>query len=394
VNVTVGIVGAGPAGLLAANLLTRAGIECAVFERLSEEAVRARTRAGLLEARTASLLERHGLGNGMRSKGTRCGACEFRRDGTRHVFDYAALVGIHHHVYPQQMLVGDLIDALRTAAGDLRFLCPVRDVRSGASPEIVLEEGAAVRCDFVLGCDGFHGVTRAALKGASCAGRDFGAEWLALLAESPPSSDHTIYGLHREGFAGHMLRSATVSRFYLQVEPDSRAEDWSDDRVWDLLRQRLRADGHAPAPGRILERSTLQLHSYVTEPMQNGAVFLAGDAAHIVTPAGGKGMNLALQDADALVCGLLDHYRSGDDRRLAEYSTTRLAAIWPMVEFSHWLLELLLARPGEGRFREGLREARLARLMAGGAFAHEFAVNFVGPPASGADASSPAAPPR
>jgi len=269
----------------------------------------------------------------------------------------------------------------------MRFLCPAREVRTGEPPEIVLEDGASVRCDFALGCDGFHGVTRTALKNASCSGRDFGAEWLALLAEAPPSSDHTIYGIHREGFAGHMLRSPTVSRFYLQVDPDSRAEGWSDDRIWGLLRQRLSAEGVEFVSGGILERSTLQLHSYVTEPMQHGTVFLAGDAAHIVTPAGGKGMNLALQDAEALVSGLLDHYRSGDDRRLGEYTSTRLAAIWPVVEFSHWLLELLLARPGEGRFREGLREARLARLMAGGAFAHEFAVNLVGPPASEADAS-------
>jgi p-hydroxybenzoate 3-monooxygenase len=175
-----------------------------------------------------------------------------------------------------------------------------------------------------------------------------------------------------------MLRSTTVSRFYLQVAPGSDPESWADEHIWDQLAQRLAADGIGLIPGPIIERGILELHSYVTEPMQHGPVFLAGDAAHIVTPAGGKGMNLALQDADELVAGLLDHYRSHDDRRLNAYSTTRLSAVWRAVEFSHWMLDLLLARPAEGRFREGLRQARLARLMAGGDFARDFARTYVG----------------
>jgi len=378
VNVAVGIIGAGPAGLLIANLLVRAGIECAVFERLSEEAVRARTRAGLIEVRTASLLDRHGLSEGMRSRGSTSGACEFRRNDVRHIFDYGALCGASHHVYPQQMLVADLLDALRAAGGEVFFGRPVAEVRATERPELGLKDGASVRCDFVLGCDGFHGVTRSAVAGASCSGVDFGAEWLALLAGAPPSSDHTVYALHPDGFAGHMLRSPTVSRFYLQVEPGSHAETWTDDRIWDQLFRRLAAEGVEPVRGPILERGTLQLHSYVTEPMQHGRVFLAGDAAHIVTPAGGKGMNLALQDADELVAGLLDHYGRGNDRRLGAYTTTRIPQVWRAVEFSHWMLDLLLARTAEGRFREGLRDARLARLMEGKTFARHFAATYVG----------------
>ena len=377
-NIDVGIIGAGPAGLFAANLLVRAGIGCAVFERLSEDGVRARTRAGLIEARTASLLERHGLAGGMLSRGSTSSACEFRRGGVRHVFEYAALAGACHRVYPQQLLVADLIDALRAAGGTLFFGHEVTALGPAGQPEIRLATGQDVRCRFVLGCDGFHGIARRALEGADCSGVDFGAEWLVLLAQSPPSSDHTVYGLHPAGFAGHMLRSPTVSRFYLQVEPDSHAEDWPEDRVWDELGQRLAAQGVGPRRGPVIERSTLRLHSCVTEPMQKDCIFLAGDAAHIVTPAGGKGMNLALQDADELVSGLLDHFRGGDDTRLHAYSRTRLQAVWRAVEFSHWMLDLLLARPTQGRFREGLRDARLARLLEDKDFARHFAANFVG----------------
>jgi p-hydroxybenzoate 3-monooxygenase len=378
VDAGVGVIGAGPAGLLSANLLVRAGIDCVVFERLPEDAVRARARAGLIEARTVALLDRHGLADGMRSRGSTSGACEFRRAGVRHVFDYSALTGARHHVYPQQLLVADLIDTLRAGGGDVRFGCPVEQVRVAGRPAIMSAAGEEVACEFVLGCDGSHGVTRAAVQGAAYSGVDFGAEWLALLAEVPPSSDHTVYGLHPDGFAGHMLRSTTVSRFYLQVAPGSDPESWADQLIWDQLAQRLVADGIELIPGPIIERGILELHSYVTEPMQHGPVFLAGDAAHIVTPAGGKGMNLALQDADELVAGLLEHYQRHDDRRLNAYSTTRLSAVWRAVEFSHWMLDLLLARPAEGRFREGLRQARLARLMAGGAFARYFARTYVG----------------
>jgi p-hydroxybenzoate 3-monooxygenase len=296
----------------------------------------------------------------------------------RYVFDYGVLTGVHHHVYPQQLLVADLIDALRTEGGEVWFSCPVDEVRVAARPVLRLATGDEIKCDFVLGCDGFHGVSRLAVPGASVSGVDFGAEWLAILAEVPPSSDHGVYGLHPDGFAGHMLRSATISRFYLQVDPGTEPERWEDERIWTPLEQRLAADGIELVPGPIIERGTLQLHSYVTEPMQHGPVFLAGDAAHIVTPAGGKGMNLALQDADELAAGLLAHYTSHDDRRLNAYSATRLTAVWRTVEFSHWMLDLLLARPAEGRFREGLREARLARLMAGGLFAHDFARAYVG----------------
>ena len=379
-KVDVGVVGAGPAGLLAANLLVRAGVECAVFERLSEDAARARARAGLIEARTVGLLDRHGLSDGLRTRGLTSGACEFRRAGVRHVFDYAELTGVWHHVYPQQLLVGDLIDELRAVGGDVAFGRAATAVRVAERPVIAFADDDEVSCDFVLGCDGFHGVSRVALEGASCSGVDFGAELLFVDAEVPPSSDHVVYGLDPDGFAGHMPRTPTVSRLYLQIAPGTDPSRLSDEWIWDELKRRLAVEGIELVPGRILARGTFELHSYVTEPMQLGPVFLAGDAAHIVSPAGGKGMNLALQDVDELVAGLLEHYQAGDDRRLDAYSATRLLAVWRAVEFSHWMVDLLLARPTEGRFREGLRETRLARLMLGGQFAKEFAIDYVGAP--------------
>ena len=378
-KVDVAVVGAGPAGLLAANALVQAGVDCAVFERSSEEATRARARAGLIEAQTVALLDRYELAEGLHARGITSEACEFRRSGVRHVFDYTALSGFRHHVYPQQLLVADMIDALRTRGGEVTFECPVAEIRVAGPPLIVLGDGNQVSCDFVLGCDGFHGVSRRALAGATC-GVDFGAAWLAFLAAVPPSGDYGVYGLHPDGFAAHMLRSPTVSRLYLQIEPGRSADELSDEWIWNEIAPRLAAEGVDLAPGQILERSVMELHSYVTEPMQRDRLFLAGDAAHIVTPAGGKGMNLALQDADELVAGLLHHYRAREDRRLEAYSATRLPIIWRVVEFSHWMLDLLLAHPSQGRFREGLRDARLARLLAGGQFAKEFARSYVGPP--------------
>ena len=378
---SVGIVGAGPAGLFAANVLVRAGIDCELFERLDEGAARARARAGLIEDRTARLLDAYGLADGMLKRGKTLGACEFRRGGVRHVFDYGSLSGARHHVYPQQFLVADLIDSLRSVGTEVRFATPVKSVELGDGPVVRGDDGTTIDCDFVLGCDGFHGVSRLAATGAVCSGVDFGAEWLALLAEAAPSSEHQIYGLHPDGFAGHMHRTSTTSRCYLQVNPGTRLDELDDNAIWSALEQRLAADGEVVVRGPIVERSILELRSYVTQPMHVGPLFLAGDAAHIVTPAGGKGMNLALQDAAELVEGIIGFYSSGNRGRLDAYSSIRLPKIWRAVEFSHWMLQMLLAHrmnTAESEFHDGLRATRLAHLMEHGAFAQDFAVTYVG----------------
>ena len=376
----VGIVGAGPAGLFAANVLVRAGIDCVVFERLAEDAVRARARAGLIEHRTARLLERHGLADGLLARGKTIGACEFRRHGRRHFFDYGALAGATHHVYPQQMLVGDLIDALRSAGGEILFGIAAESIRLTDEPAIIAG-GEEVSCGFVLGCDGFHGVARATADGTQGCGVDFGAQWLAILAQAPPSSEMQIYGLDPRGFAAHMHRAPEESRFYLQIPAGANAGEWDRDAIWAQLETLLAADGQSLVRGPIIDTSIVELRSFVTEPMQAGRLFLAGDAAHIVTPAGGKGMNLALQDACELAGGLLAYFRSGDSGRLDSYSSTRLPEVWQKVEFSHWMLHWLLAsQPGtaEAAFHEGLREARLTRLMNDTEFARAFALAYVG----------------
>lgn len=313
----------------------------------------------------------------MLQRGKTLGACEFRRDGERHIIDYGSLSGARHHVYPQQFLVGDLIDALRLAGADVRFAMPVESLRLSDRPVIRAGDGTSSAFDVILGCDDFHGVSRVAASGTVCSGVDFGAEWLALLAEAAPSSEHQIYGLHRHGFAGHMHRTPTTSRFYAQVDPGTR----DDDAIWSMLDECLAAGGEVLVRGPIVERSVLELRSSVTQPMHVGPLYLAGDAAHIVTPAGGKGMNLALQDVAELVEGIIGFYRSGSRGRLDAYSSTRLPQIWRAVEFSHWMLHMLLApRVGtaDGGFHEGLRAARLARLVEGGAFAKDFAVTYVG----------------
>lgn len=378
-RVSVVVVGAGPAGLVAANVLVAAGIDVVVVERLDEAGVRGRARAGLIEHRTAQLLDRYGVAEGLHERGARLGACEFRRDGHGFVYDYAALCGAHHYVYPQQMLVADLIDALRAAGGQIRFATPVTAIGPADHPVVELADGHQLVCDVVLGCDGFHGISRTS-AGVGVAETEFGARWLSILAQAPPSSVRQLYGLHPDGFAGQMHRTATVSRFYLQIPADQGA-DLDDDRIWKALDTRLGAEGEGVIHGPILDKSVLQLRSHVAHALQRGRLYLAGDAAHIVTPAGGKGMNLALQDVAELVEGLLVWFRCGDHTRLDAYTATRLPRIWQAVEFSHAMLHLLLARPtteAGHEFHEGLRDAQLTRLMTDQLHARAFAIAYVG----------------
>ncbi|MEV7381092.1 4-hydroxybenzoate 3-monooxygenase [Streptomyces lydicus] len=385
---SVVIIGAGPAGLTTANVLRAAGVDCVVLEAESREFVEQRPRAGFIEEWAVRALARRGLADRLLERAETQGQFEFRFDGERHTVPTAQLSARRHFVYPQPLLVTDLAASyVDRAAGDARF--GVRDVRlhdiDGERPAVsYTDPGNGVRhrieCDFIAGCDGARGVSRAAIPaGKTLLTRyDHGVAWLALLAEAPPSADGVVFGIHESGFGAHMARSPEVTRYYLQVAPGEDAGDWPHTRVWDALHTRLAAAGAPPlTEGPLLEKVVLDMHNYVVEPMTYGRLHLAGDAAHLVAPIAAKGMNLALNDALLLADALIAHYR-GDDSGLAGYSQACLRRVWQYLEFSQWLSEVLHGASSGDRFRAGTASARLRRLLGSDSAAKAFAGLYLG----------------
>lgn len=383
------IVGAGPAGLTVGNILRAAGLECLVLETESREFIERRPRAGVIEEWAVRGLERRGLARNLLERAGLHTACEFRFDGERYRFSYQELTGSHHWVYPQPLLVTDLVrEYADVRGGSVRF--GVRDVRlhdlDGDRPSVSYvcpETGRreAVACDFVAGCDGARGVTRASLapERARVARHDYGIGWLALLAEAPPSADCVLFGCHPDGFAGQMPRGPEVTRYYLQCPPGDDPDNWPHERVWAELRRRLGAAGAAPlTEGRLIEKRVLDMHDHVTEPMASGRLFLAGDAAHLVAPIAAKGMNLALHDAFLLGDALVARLTGDDDSGLAGYSGACLRRVWDYQEFSQWLSELYHGTAAGDPFRAGTTLARLRRLFSSPAAAAAFAEQYLG----------------
>src|SRR5262245_6106052 len=304
----------------------------------------------MIEPRTVELLRSHGLADTILKRGARNGVCEFRTDSKAFVLDYGRLTnGPGHYVYPQHQLVDDWAEELRATNGEIHFGVRVTAVEQDAYGAIVgaiveaTGQQAMFRSEIVAVCSGAgSGPT---IGGATIATVEFSypVRWIAVIANVSPTSQHTIYGLHRRGFAGQMRRSATMTRYYLEVPRADALDDWTDDRVWAELQERLKVAGQPPlVEGRLIERDILDLRVFVREPMQHGRVFLVGDAAHLVTPAGGKGMNMAVQDAVELAAGLRERYAgAGSGDRLARYSTTRLPVVWQYQEFSNFMLSLL-----------------------------------------------------
>ncbi|WP_435244144.1 4-hydroxybenzoate 3-monooxygenase [Streptomyces sioyaensis] len=382
------IVGAGPAGLTVANLLRAAGVDCVVLEAESREFIEQRPRAGFMEEWVVRALERHGLAGRLLERAATQGEFEFRFDGERHTVRTAELSGRRHFVYPQPLLVTDLLASYADAAGgDVRF--GVQDVRlhdiDGERPAVSYTDPATgdrhhLACDVIAGCDGARGVTRAAIPADSAVltRHDHGVAWLALLAEAPPSADGVVFGIHERGFGAHMARSPEVTRYYLQVAPGEDAGNWSHSRVWSELRTRLAAAGAPPlTEGPLIEKVVLDMHDYVVEPMVHGRVYLAGDAAHLVAPIAAKGMNLAINDALLLGEALIAHYR-GDDSGLAGYAQACLRRVWQYLEFSQWLSEVLHGASSGDRFRAGTARARLRRLLGSESAAKAFAGIYLG----------------
>ena len=378
--------GAGPAGLVLAQLLHLKGIDSVVLERQSREYLEHRVRAGVLEQGTADLLEAIGVGARLRREGLVHEGIELQFEGERHRIDFPSLTGGRRiTVYGQQEVVKDLI-AARLATGR-PLLFEVKDVAVGGFeselPTIRFEhEGEEIdlRCDFIAGCDGSHGVCRESIpEGAlTVFEREYPFAWLGILAAAPPSNDELIYAYHERGFALHSMRSPTVTRLYLQVRPDEDLDEWPDERIWDELERRLGLEGWALNTGEIVEKGVTGMRSFVVEPMQHGRMFLAGDSAHIVPPTGAKGLNLAVADVRVLAEGLAAWFEKGDGSALDGYSAEVLRRVWRAEHFS-WFMTSMLHRLEDGdEFDVKLQLAQLAYVCTSEKAAASLAENYVG----------------
>ena len=382
----VAIVGAGPAGLLLGALLHRTGIDAVVIEQRSADHVLGRIRAGILEQTTVDLLERAGVGERVHAEGLRHDGTELAFGGQLHRIDFAGLTGRHVMVYGQTEVTRDLM-AARADAG-LATVYEALDVAiggwDGASPTVSFVKDGQRRelaCDYIAGCDGFHGVCRASLpEGAVTAyEKVYPFGWLGVLADVPPATAELVYANHERGFALCSQRSRARSRYYVQCASDDRVERWSDTAFWDELRRRLPAQvADHVVTGPSLEKSIAPLRSFVAEPMRFGRLFLAGDAAHIVPPTGAKGLNLAASDVGFLADAMIEHYGERSDAAIDDYSRRCLARVWKAERFSWWFTSLMHRFPEAGEFGARMQRAELDYLVGSQAASTALAENYVG----------------
>ncbi|AOY95243.1 4-hydroxybenzoate 3-monooxygenase [Cupriavidus sp. USMAA2-4] len=384
----VAIIGAGPAGLLLGQLLARAGIDAVILEQRSPDYVLGRIRAGILESVTVDALERAGVAARLHREGLVHHGIELAFDGTRHRIDLHALIGRSVTVYGQTEVTHDLMDA-RAAAGALTIYeaeqVSLHDFDADTPRVRYTKDGRQheLQCDFIAGCDGFHGVSRQSVpeRSRQIFERVYPFGWLGVLSETPPVADELIYASHERGFALCSMRSLTRSRYYIQVPADEQAKDWSDARFWDELRRRLDpAAAEALVTGPSIEKSIAPLRSFVCEPIRFGRLFLAGDAAHIVPPTGAKGLNLAASDVLYLADGLIQYYQERDGGGLDGYSHKCLARIWKAERFSWWMTSLLHRFPDADAFARRLQQAELDYVVGSAAASAALAENYVGLP--------------
>ena len=386
----VAIIGAGPAGLLLSHLLSLEGIESVVIEQRSWEYCLSRVRAGVLEHEVADLLVDAGLGDRMRRDGLVHDGIELRVDGRRHRIDFKALTGRSVTVYGQQEITRDLIEHRTATGGDLRFEATDAEIHDHLleRPRVTFThewQRVELVCDVIAGCDGFHGISRETIAAdrRSVSTITYPYAWLGILARAAPATDELIYASHPNGFALYSMRSPTVSRLYLQVDPEDRLADWPERRIWDELDVRLATvDDPSWRVGRgpLMERIISPMRSFVSEPMQEGRLFLAGDASHIVPPTGAKGLNLAAHDVILLSRALVALLRDGDGSPCARYSRDCLARVWRAEDFSMFMTRLL--HRSDDPFEERARLARLRYVCASAAAQHSLAENYVGLPAA------------
>lgn len=382
----VAIIGAGPGGLLLSHLLYLRGVDSIVLERRSRDYVRRRVRAGLLEQGTVDILRAAGLGGRLDRQGLVHEGFELRFAGRSHRIPITDLTGHTVRIYGQQEIVKDLIDAREASGGRLHF--EVDDVVAvGVDTEEPLLrctlEGTAteISCDFVAGCDGFHGVSRRCIptEALSVYEHTYPFAWLGILAAAPPAAEELVYAVHEHGFALHSMRSPEITRLYLQVAPDDHVANWQEKQIWKELHARLdTGESFRLAEGPVLEKSITPLRSFVVEPMQYGRLFLAGDAAHIVPPTAAKGLNLAVADVAALDAAFGAWYSTGSNDLLDGYSQACLREVWQAQEFSASVTSLLHRFPDTATFEAKLQLARLDQLTTSWAVATSFAESYVG----------------
>jgi p-hydroxybenzoate 3-monooxygenase len=384
----VGIVGAGPAGLLLSHLLALGGVDSVVVETRSRAYCEARQRAGMLESTTVELLRAVGLGDRLDAEGLEHDGIYLQFDGERHHVNFRELTGGRWvTIYAQTEIVKDVIRARVADGAALEFEVTDTDVADLDSDQPLLRytdsagQRHEVTCDAIAGCDGFHGICRPAIPGGglrTVAERSYPYGWLGILAQAPPSTDEVIYCRHEDGFALHSMRTPEIGRLYLQVPADEDIARWPDDRIWAELRRRLAVPGWELRTGPVLEKGITSMRSFVAAPMRYRRMFLAGDAAHIVPPTGAKGLNLAVADVAALATALIRLLRDGQSDLVDAYSGHCLERVWRATHLACWMTAMMHVVPGQDPFESALQLAQLRNLVTSRAAATMLAENYTG----------------
>ena len=384
----VGIVGAGPAGLLLSHLLALGGVDSILIEARSRAYCEARQRAGMLESTTVELLRAVGLGRRLDAEGLEHNGIYLQFAGERHHVNFRELTGGRWvTIYAQTEIVKDLIRARTADHAALEFEVSETEVADLDSDQPVLRytdsagQRHEVTCDAIAGCDGFHGICRPAIPRGGLrlvAERSYPYGWLGILAKAPPSTDEVIYCRHEDGFALHSMRTPEVGRLYLQVPADEDITRWPDDRIWDELQRRLGVPGWELQTGPILEKGITPMRSFVATPMQYRRMYLAGDAAHIVPPTGAKGLNLAVADVAALATALIRLLRDGSPALADAYSEHCLERVWRATHLAWWMTAMMHVVPGQDPFESALHLAQLRNLVTSRAAATMLAENYTG----------------